>query len=49
MELPPDFSTTFIEAKALDEIVLGFAQDLDFHKTLFRISALAAFQSLNWD
>jgi len=37
----------FIESKTLDQIILGFNQDLDSHETLFRISALAVSQSTN--
>lgn len=35
----------FVELKAVNEVVLGFIQDLDSHDNRFRMSALAVSQS----
>lgn len=39
----------FVELKAVNEVVLGFIQDLDSQDSRFRMSALAVSQSENLD
>jgi len=39
----------FVELRTVNEIVLGFIQDLDFHDSRLRMSALAVSQSENVD